>query len=83
MCGFDFEADWSLQVYIAVPLLEFLPPHAQKLTSLPCFQVGLEPAAEVKIVVLTNGDKGTSNTSITSPELARIRAKEMYEIGHS
>ena len=28
--------------------------------------------------MLTNGDKGTSNTSITSPELAIMRAKEMH-----
>ena len=46
------------------------PPHAQ--------QIGFDPTTTVKIVVLTNGDKGTSNTSITSPELAAMRAKEMH-----
>ena len=34
--------------------------------------------AEVKIVVCTNGDKGTGNTSITSHELADMRAIEMH-----
>lgn len=33
--------------------------------------------AAVLVVVLTNGDKGTSNVSITPTELARIRAAEM------
>jgi LmbE family N-acetylglucosaminyl deacetylase len=31
--------------------------------------------AEVKIVVLTNGDKGTANISITPQDLATIRVR--------
>jgi LmbE family N-acetylglucosaminyl deacetylase len=33
--------------------------------------------AEVKIVVLTNGDKGTANISITPQDLATIRVRAM------
>jgi LmbE family N-acetylglucosaminyl deacetylase len=32
----------------------------------------------VKIVVLTNGDKGSGNTSVTSAALAVTRAEEMH-----
>jgi LmbE family N-acetylglucosaminyl deacetylase len=41
-------------------------------------KLGLIAGTEVKIVVLTNGDKGSGNTSVTSAALAATRAKEMH-----